>query len=281
MIKKGEIQKIASQLELRDTQIEKDYVNSWVLKGINQNQYLNHHLIFKGGTLLRKVYYPEYRLSEDLDFTFQGKEFDIKKTREEFHNVFEWVYSASRIKLDMEDETEHETGNLNFYISYTGPLGGIGIHKNIKVDISSTEIIINQPEESLITNVYSDLQEEQKILAYKQNELIPEKMRSLIQRTEPRDLYDLWYMFEVDNLNIEEYIYTFQDKAIHKGYIPDQFAEKVLEKEQIFKKLWEKHLAYQLKNPAAFEDVWRDLGKHWRRFDKFFSKNVKNNKRKS
>ena len=72
MIKPGEIQQTASSLQLKDTQLEKDYVISWILRGVYSNAYLKERLIFKGGTLLRKVYYPEYRLSEDLDFTFRG-----------------------------------------------------------------------------------------------------------------------------------------------------------------------------------------------------------------
>lgn len=94
-------------------------------------------------------------------------------------------------------------------------------------------------------------------------------MRSLLQRTEPRDLYDLWYMFEEDDLIIEDYIYTFQDKARHKGYDPAQFVNKVTEKEKTFKQLWEKHLAHQINDLPNFDDVWRALGKHWRKFIKF------------
>jgi len=40
MIKSGEIQKIAGILKLRDTQIEKDYILGWVLKGISNNDFL-------------------------------------------------------------------------------------------------------------------------------------------------------------------------------------------------------------------------------------------------
>ena len=35
MLKPGEIQKIANRLGIRDTQIEKDYVIGWVLRGIS------------------------------------------------------------------------------------------------------------------------------------------------------------------------------------------------------------------------------------------------------
>ncbi len=76
MIKPGEIQQIASSLQLKDTQIEKDYVISWILRGVYTIDDLKDNLVFKGGTLLRKVYYPEYRLSEDLDFTFTGVDFE-------------------------------------------------------------------------------------------------------------------------------------------------------------------------------------------------------------
>lgn len=269
MIRPGEIQRIASRLELRDTQIEKDYVNSWILKGINKNDYLKEHLIFKGGTLLRKVYYNNYRLSEDLDFTFQGENFDIAIIKKEFSRVFGWVFEESRIRLEMADENIYETGNFNFYIFYTGPLGGAGANKSIKVDISSTELIINPPDLKTIHEEYSDLQEEQKILCYELDELIPEKMRSLMQRTEPRDLYDIWYIFEVESLNIEDYIYTFQDKAKHKGYDPDQLVLTVTGKEQTFQRIWDQHLSVQINDLPNFEDVWRDLGKHWRKFSRF------------
>ena len=71
MIKAGEIQQNAHQQGVGDTQIEKDYVIGWTLKGISQNEYLRKHLIFKGGTVLRKIWFADYRFSEDIDFTYQ------------------------------------------------------------------------------------------------------------------------------------------------------------------------------------------------------------------
>ena len=46
MIKPGEIQKIAGRLGIRNTQIEKDYVIGWVLRGISNNRYLKEKLNF-------------------------------------------------------------------------------------------------------------------------------------------------------------------------------------------------------------------------------------------
>src|SRR5205809_7544860 len=49
--------------------IEKDYLLSWVLAGISGVPELREHLVFKGGTALKKCYFGEYRFSEDLDFS--------------------------------------------------------------------------------------------------------------------------------------------------------------------------------------------------------------------
>lgn len=167
MIQPGEIQSIAGKEGVRDTQIEKNYVISWVTYGIANNPFLKENLIFKGGTMLKKVYFADYRFSEDLDFSFNGKDFEIDVIKAAFTELIKWVYEESRITLSVKDETQHETGNFNFYLSYTGPLGGVGANKDIKVDISQDELIYNAPEEKKIINVYSDLEQEKySILCY-------------------------------------------------------------------------------------------------------------------
>lgn len=269
MIQPGEIQSIAGKEGVRDTQIEKDYVISWVTYGIANNSFLKENLVFKGGTVLKKVYFPNYRFSEDLDFTFTGKDFDIETIKASFNELIEWVYEESRISLSIQNETQHETGNLNFYLAYTGPLGGAGANKDIKVDISQDEMIYNTPEEKQIINTYSDLEEEYSIFCYSLGEVISEKMRSIMQRTAPRDIYDLWYLFEVEGQDIEDHVFAFQEKANHKGYNPNEFTKVIEQKEKTFAKHWKEHLTNQMTEIPDFNDVWRELGKHWRKFQKF------------
>lgn len=72
----------------------------------------------------------------------------------------------------------------------------------------------------MVQNDYSDLQDEQEIRCYSLIELIPEEMRSLMQRTEPRDLYDIWYLFEVEKLDIKDFVFAFQEKAETGDMIP-------------------------------------------------------------
>jgi predicted nucleotidyltransferase component of viral defense system len=58
MIKPGEIQKKANQSKVRDRQIEKDYIITWILFGISQNKLIFNNLVFRGGTALKKAYFP-------------------------------------------------------------------------------------------------------------------------------------------------------------------------------------------------------------------------------
>jgi predicted nucleotidyltransferase component of viral defense system len=69
MIKSTEIARKANAEGIRQQQIEKDYIISWILWGIYNNDQLNDALIFKGGTCIKKIYIEEFRYSEDMDFT--------------------------------------------------------------------------------------------------------------------------------------------------------------------------------------------------------------------
>ena len=53
--------------------VEKDLAITCALKLISKTS-LKHQLIFKGGTAIKKIYQPEARFSEDLDFTVKTLE---------------------------------------------------------------------------------------------------------------------------------------------------------------------------------------------------------------
>jgi uncharacterized protein len=63
MIKPREIQQKAREAGVRDQQIEKDYILSWILRGVAQNEHLSRIIAFKGGTVLKKIYFVDYRFS--------------------------------------------------------------------------------------------------------------------------------------------------------------------------------------------------------------------------
>src|SRR5450759_1404005 len=49
--------------------VQKDYALSYLLAGMAQTPGLGEKIVLKGGTALKKLYYPDYRFSEDLDFS--------------------------------------------------------------------------------------------------------------------------------------------------------------------------------------------------------------------
>lgn len=49
--------------------VEKDYALSYLLAAVSATDELNDNLVLKGGTALKKLYFPEYRFSEDLDYS--------------------------------------------------------------------------------------------------------------------------------------------------------------------------------------------------------------------
>ena len=156
MIKPGEIQNKAREIGVRDQQIEKDYILSWILEGIAQHEQISTAIVFKGGTVLKKVYFEDYRFSEDLDFTLLDNAISNEQIFEWFSEVFESIQDEANIPLEIIDNNEHEDGGINFYISYVGPLGGLGANKRVKIDISRSEQLQFAPAMQDVFLSYSD-----------------------------------------------------------------------------------------------------------------------------
>ena len=79
-------------------------------------------MVFKGGTVLKKVYFEDYRFSEDLDFTLLNNEITNEQIFDWFKETFEEIKEESNIPLEIIDDNEHEDGGINFYIGYVGPI---------------------------------------------------------------------------------------------------------------------------------------------------------------
>jgi predicted nucleotidyltransferase component of viral defense system len=85
MIPKKEVFSAARTLGIRAENIERDYVLGWLLKSIVETRGFTARYAFKGGTALRKLYFPDYRYSQDLDFTLLSAmgERDLRRVLEE------------------------------------------------------------------------------------------------------------------------------------------------------------------------------------------------------
>jgi len=273
MIKQGEISRKANKEGVRQQQIEKDYIISWVLWGIYNHDFLSDVLIFKGGTCLKKIHIKDYRYSEDMDFTLHpDKESDISDDDifTAFKEVFVEIKKSANIDLAIPEDSKevHESGGLKFFIDYIGPLGGTGNH--VKMDISKGEKLEFDVEHLTMLNQYSDIAEEEEVTVqcYGLNEIVIEKMAALMSRTLPRDFYDFDYLTNNVGIELQDIFYEYQSKAKHKGYNPDEFIAKVTAKEKVLEKAWRENLSHQIKNLQDFKEIWRNFNKQLRKFEK-------------
>jgi len=271
MIKPAEIQQTARKEGVRDSQIEKDYVISWILTGIARNEPLSNNLLFKGGTVLKKFYFEDYRYSEDLDFTLLDEKITSDAIKESFDDIFEYIKQEAMITLSLSDIGVHETGNINFYINYAGPLGGLGANKQVKVDISQDELLQFPVAERDMIARYSD-HEPCRLKCYSLEEVMTEKMRSLLSRQQPRDFYDLWYLTTHEEMEMSDCLAAYEAKAKHKGLVPERLETRLNQLTPIFKARWTTSLSDQIRDLPPFEQVSRELGRNFRKLFRHFAK---------
>jgi len=119
MISTEEVKGLSIEQGVPLPNVEKDYVMGWLLWGIYNNSRLAQNLVLKGGNCLRKVYFPDTRFSDDLDFTaFQ------LDTEQEFHRslnaICAEVGEASGIDFDtdrtMSRQSPHRTMSLRHWM---------------------------------------------------------------------------------------------------------------------------------------------------------------------
>jgi predicted nucleotidyltransferase component of viral defense system len=266
MIKPGEIQQIARVVGVRDQQIEKDYILSWILFGIAKHEQLSKAIVFKGGTVLKKVYFEDYRFSEDLDFTLLHRETTNDQIFEWFKEIFEFIKEEANIPFEIIDNNEHEDGGINFYISYIGPLGGQGNNKRLKVDISRSEQLVFNPVMKDVFVDYTDLDAHQ-LLCYPLEEVLVEKMRSVMQRMQARDFYDIWYLLEEQGMDADFYLNEFEAKCKSKDLQHTDFLNKLTERLPQYKGRWESSMREQIKDLPDFDQVEREVQRHLKKLN--------------
>lgn len=117
MIDRRELLAKARERALPLQMVEKDYVLGWVLYGVTQET----KLVFKGGTSLAKVYFPEtWRLSEDLDFVSPADGWDNAAA-----SIPGALLTATeRSGIELRVKSQHANPSyLQFKVRYAGPLG--------------------------------------------------------------------------------------------------------------------------------------------------------------
>src|SRR5207248_1706136 len=194
------LQALADELGIQVAYVEKDFVLTQVVYHYAHSD-LADEFILKGGQALRHIYRSP-RLSKDVDFVAKRRiEFDDLPTLMDIRyprlHMPERPVGRTRrgFKLDPIEYRSISTGggqdNIAIEISFRDDLV-------LPADVKSFDGHFIEPFPVQVMNV---------------NEMVAEKCRALYQRGNPRDLYDLWYLFgaagpvaEIDPAQVTELI---------------------------------------------------------------------------
>jgi len=174
MIPQAEISKLAFRESMSDKVIEKDYVITWILLAL-VNSSLKDFLVFKGGTALKKIYFPDYRYSEDLDFTL-GKEIANDDLLAGLSKTLDMLTKEQGLQFAVPPEKiEERTDSLTAYVNFVGPLQARIESRSIKLDFTLSEKLIFPIEAKEINASYSDAVQKS-FATYSLEEILVEKL---------------------------------------------------------------------------------------------------------
>jgi len=222
MITKQELQKVKEQRKTNLYYEEKEYLQYIFLNAISK---YSEKIVFKGGTCLRICYGLE-RASEDLDFSTNLSISEIKKIVSKCLEDFELL----NIPYEIYAEKEFKE-NIRFEIRFKGPLfnGNLNSTNMLKIDFNKQKI--NTKKAKVINKLFSDIPVFV-ISVLSEKEILAEKIRTLINRSEPRDLYDLWFLFskntEIDKKLINEKLKQENSKYENLKYPSEKEYKTVL-----------------------------------------------------
>jgi predicted nucleotidyltransferase component of viral defense system len=270
MIFEGEIRRNAAKQKVDPMVIDLDYSLGWFLLGLSRNDDLSTALRFKGGSCLRKCYFPDYRFSEDLDFTM---EILLSASELETHiqEIARWItkqdgpnFQIDPIRIEVvNDDYGNESYQARIY--YRGPLQWGGSPRAIRIDVTKHERLSLPAVHRTVHHPYSDQSSFQgaELVCYSLEEVFAEKLRAVGGQRRfaiSRDLYDINNLQRagVDLQKVKEILPgKFQARGISLSRVSVTTLEN---RKSEFLQDWDRRLSYLVRRDQGdFEYAWRNV----------------------
>lgn len=255
MIAEARLRQLARELGVRVGYAEKNYVNSWILWAIYTSPY-GENLLFKGGTALSKLYFPEtWRYSEDLDFGVKG---NYDGDEETLSAALAEATRRSGITFEITEHHESQqedypTHYVDIDIQYAAILG----QKNTtSLDVMIDEYIEFDAADHV--HQYEDIPEFG-LTAYSIEEIFAEKLRALYQRARARDYYDLYRMLTDASIETSFIVPAFEAKCAHDDLDIDLRSGLPQGSRSEISAGWENTLPTLVAELPEFEEVYERL----------------------
>lgn len=239
MIDDAEIRRRAASLGVQQDHVERDYVLNHILANMSSRP---GTLIFRGGTALARVYWPDFRLSEDLDFITSGSGEDIEDVE---RRAVRRARETTGIELSL-DFGAPRSNRSRSIVNWTSDWGSAG---SLLIDVVRGEKPALPEEDRELNLPYSDLAEDRAVPVLPLADILGSKWGMLDERDEPRDLFDVW--FALTQAGVPFKALAFGHRARY-GYDP---IPAFLTQAERLRHAWQERLAHQMSDLPEFDVV--------------------------
>ena len=189
MLTRADLIRLARREGIGLGQLEHEYVILCLLDTLASAP-LGDTLALKGGTALRECYFPDWRYSEDLDFS-SLRPLDATELEVAIERWFAHTEEVHGISLRLR-RFHRADGAARLRGQYRGPLEHPAA---VLFDFTLDEPILLPPvRRPIVASPFPT--PPPVVLVYALEELLAEKMRSILQRGKARDYYDVWRLLE-------------------------------------------------------------------------------------
>jgi predicted nucleotidyltransferase component of viral defense system len=185
---KKDLNLIASETGFIRDNLEKIIRLSDILRYINENSLFTDNLALKGGTAINLIIFSLPRLSVDIDFdfTWNCERNEMLRIRKKINtDLLNYMFSEG-YALSPHTKNPHTLDSWAFYFQ-----NSVGNRDVIKVEINYSNRNHILPLTKKKINLSFISSSEYEIITLSELELFGSKINALINRTAPRDIYDV------------------------------------------------------------------------------------------
>lgn len=174
---------------------------------------LDKRFVLKGGTALSRVYLNQKRFSEDIDFDFVYR----KSKKEKIRIISNLVKKIGGFEIEGPRKMKEVIRYDCCYRNEFGEKDKIRLEFNLSLSKFLTSKI---PEKRIITSHILP-SEPANLFVYSLEDLMAMKIRCLLERTDGKDVFDLFFSFEINP----------NKKLLHKSLALLGLKKEILKKE--------------------------------------------------
>jgi predicted nucleotidyltransferase component of viral defense system len=268
MIPPAEIQRTSALLGVSPDVVEHDYALGCFLHFLGGLPEIRRSWVFKGGTALAKCHFPQYRFSEDLDFTLKeniqpsdlARLLDVAKARTQAEAGLRMDVLPTGVEV-IEDDYGKESYEAKVY--YEGVWRSRGSPRAIRIHANRDEALLFPVLHLNVRHAYTDagVLPAVTIPVYALEEVVAEKLRALAGQRKyavARDLYDLWSLTRA-GVNSVRVFEVFPEKCMAKGiHLRRADIDRIAADREEYELNWRNNLEYLIPGDlrCPFDEAW-------------------------